>query len=197
MAEGERSLRAHRWKDVAMVFQGSMNALNPVMKVGRQIEEALSLHGELGRAARAARVRELLAMVGIAARWADAYPHQLSGGMRQRSCIAMALACEPALILTDEPTTALDVMIQAQILELLIRLSEELGLALILVTHDIPLVSRTCRRAAVMRDGAIVEQDAVEQLYRSPSHAYTRELFDAVPRLPQLTRTLDERSVGA
>ncbi len=157
LAGGEALMRAHRWKDVAMVFQGAMNAFNPVRTIGRQIAEPMELHDVAhGRAART-RVGELLELVGIAAGRADRYPHEFSGGMRQRAAIAMALACEPRVLLADEPTTALDVMVQAQILELLVRLTEELGLALVLVTHDLPLVAQTCPRAAVMYAGRIAE----------------------------------------
>ena len=153
LAGGEERMRAHRWNDVAMVFQGAMNAFNPVRTIGSQIVEPMELHDVArGRAAQA-RAGELLELVGIAGRRADRYPHEFSGGMRQRAAIAMALACEPRVLLADEPTTALDVMVQAQILELLVRLTEELGLALVLVTHDLPLVAQTCHRAAVMYAG--------------------------------------------
>jgi oligopeptide/dipeptide ABC transporter ATP-binding protein len=183
LARGEASVSPHRWKDVAMVFQGAMNAFNPVQRIGRQIVEPMELHGTAtGRSARA-RARELLDLVGIPGDRADRYPHELSGGMRQRAAIAMALACEPKVLLADEPTTALDVMVQAQILELLVALSDDLGLALILVTHDLPVVAQVCQRAAVMYAGRIVETGPVDTLYHEPAHPYTRLLFAATPDL--------------
>jgi oligopeptide/dipeptide ABC transporter ATP-binding protein len=183
LVRGEASVSPHRWKDVAMVFQGAMNAFNPVQRIGRQLVEPMELHGtSSGRAARS-RARELLDLVGIPADRADRYPHELSGGMRQRAAIAMALACQPKVLLADEPTTALDVMVQAQILELLVSLSEEFGLALVLVTHDLPVVAQVCQRAAVMYAGRIVESGPVETLYHEPGHPYTRLLFAATPDL--------------
>ncbi len=183
LARGEASISPHRWKDVAMVFQGAMNAFNPVQRIGPQLVEPMELHGTAtGKAARA-RARELLDLVGIPGDRAERYPHELSGGMRQRAAIAMALACEPKVLLADEPTTALDVMVQAQILELLVSLSDELGLALILVTHDLPVVAQVCQRAAVMYAGRIVETGPVDTLYHEPGHPYTRLLFAATPDL--------------
>jgi oligopeptide/dipeptide ABC transporter ATP-binding protein len=185
LAGGEERMRAHRWKDVAMVFQGAMNAFNPVRTIGSQIVEPMELHDVArGRAART-RAGELLELVGIAAGRADRYPHEFSGGMRQRAAIAMALACEPRVLLADEPTTALDVMVQAQILEVLVRLTEELGLALVLVTHDLPLVAQTCPRAAVMYAGQIAELGSTDELYHAPRHPYTRLLFSATPALEE------------
>ncbi|MDQ3784546.1 MAG: ABC transporter ATP-binding protein [Actinomycetota bacterium] len=180
---GERTVAPHRWRHIAMVFQGAMNAFNPVKRIGDQIAEPMELHGiAKGRAARE-RVAELFEMVGIAPARADRYPHEFSGGMRQRAAIAMTLACNPQVILADEPTTALDVMVQAQILELLVKLSEELGLALVLVTHDLPVVAQTCGRAAVMYAGRMVEDGATDDLYHNPKHPYTRLLFSATPDL--------------
>jgi peptide/nickel transport system ATP-binding protein len=185
LAGGEERMRAHRWKDVAMVFQGAMNAFNPVRTIGKQIAEPMELHDVAhGRAARA-RVGELLELVGIAAGRADRYPHEFSGGMRQRAAIAMALACDPRVLLADEPTTALDVMVQAQILELLVGLTDELGLALVLVTHDLPLVAQSCPRAAVMYAGEIAELGSTDELYHAPRHPYTRLLFAATPALEE------------
>ena len=183
LADGEDSARGYRWKDIAMVFQGAMNALNPVKKVGWQIAEPMAFHGIAQGAAARRRVGELLEMVGIQAAAAERYPHEFSGGMRQRASIAMALACQPRILLADEPTTALDVMVQAQILDLLTRLSSELGLALVLVTHDLPVVAQTCDRAAVMYAGEIVECGPMEMLFHQPRHPYTRLLFEATPDL--------------
>ena len=183
LAKGEESVSPHRWKDIAMVFQGAMNAFNPVKTIGAQIVEPMELHGTAtGRAARA-QVRELLELVGISGERADRYPHEFSGGMRQRAAIALALACEPQVLLADEPTTALDVMVQAQILELLVRLTRDLGLAMILVTHDLPVVAQVCDRAAVMYAGEIVEMGEMATIYHDPRHPYTRMLFAATPDL--------------
>jgi oligopeptide/dipeptide ABC transporter ATP-binding protein len=182
-AKGEDSVSPHRWRDVAMVFQGAMNAFNPVRRIGEQIVEPMELHDVAQGASARRRAGELLERVGIPAARARAYPHEFSGGMRQRAAIAMALACEPKILLADEPTTALDVMVQAQILRLLVALAEDLGLALVLVTHDLPVVAQTCRAAAVMYAGKIVESGPVESLYHEPRHPYTRLLFAATPDL--------------
>jgi peptide/nickel transport system ATP-binding protein len=183
LAGGEETIRPHRWVDLAIIFQGAMNALNPVKTVGSQIVEVLELH-DLSRG-RQARVRtgELLQSVGIPAARAERFPHEFSGGMRQRAAIAMALACNPSVLIADEPTTALDVMVQAQILELLDSLCRDFGLALLLVTHDLPVVAQLCDRAAVMYAGEIVEHGSVDPLYHEPRHPYTRLLFAATPDL--------------
>ncbi len=183
MAGGEETMRPHRWREVAMVFQGAMNALNPVQRVGTQIIEPMELHGIASGDAAKRRAGELLELVGISAASAERYPHEFSGGMRQRAAIAMALACEPKILLADEPTTALDVMVQAQILELLTKLSQELGLALVLVTHDLPVVAQVCQRAAVMYAGRIAEAGPIDALFHEPRHPYTRLLFAATPDL--------------
>jgi peptide/nickel transport system ATP-binding protein len=183
LAGGEETIRPHRWIDVAIVFQGAMNALNPVKTVGSQIVEVLALHGLAeGRQARM-RAGELLESVGIPPDRAERFPHEFSGGMRQRAAIAMALACNPSVLIADEPTTALDVMVQAQILELLDALCRDFGLALLLVTHDLPVVAELCDRAAVMYAGEIVEHGSVDALYHDPRHPYTRLLFAATPDL--------------
>jgi peptide/nickel transport system ATP-binding protein len=205
LARGERTVAPHRWRDVAMVFQGAMNAFNPVRRIGDQLVEPMQLHEIAeGRAARA-RAAELLERVGISSTRLRNYPHEFSGGMRQRAAIAMALACGPKLLLADEPTTALDVMVQAQILELLVELADDLGLALILVTHDLPVVAQTCTAAAVMYAGEIVETGPMDVLYHDPRHPYTRLLFaatpdlesrDAVVSIPGTPPRLDEPLVG-
>jgi ABC-type glutathione transport system ATPase component len=183
LVDGEKSVRPHRWTDIAMVFQGAMNAFNPVLTIGRQITEALEFHDVAhGKRARE-RTAELLEMVDVRPAVANSYPHELSGGMRQRAMIAMALSCEPKVLLADEPTTALDVVVQAQILELLTGLCDERGLTLILITHDLAVVARVCQRAAVMRDGEFVEVGTLDTLYHEAQHPYTRELFAATPRL--------------
>ncbi len=183
IARGEASIRGHRWTDIAMVFQGAMSAFNPVKTIGWQIREAMEVHGRAKGRAAVQRTRELLDLVGLPAGSDARYPHQLSGGMKQRAIIAMALSCDPKVLLADEPTTALDVVVQDQILRLLVRLSGELGLALVLVTHDLGVVAQACTRAAVMRDGRIVEEGAIDDLYRRPQHPYTRQLFEATPNL--------------
>jgi peptide/nickel transport system ATP-binding protein len=183
LERGEETVSRHRWKDIAMVFQGAMNAFDPVKRIGDQIAEPMELHGSASGREAAGRVRELLETVGISPTRARSYPHELSGGMRQRAAIAMALACSPRVLLADEPTTALDVMVQAQVLDLLTYLSNELGLALVFVTHDLPIVAQTCTRAAVMYAGRIVEQGPTEALYHETRHPYTRMLWAATPDL--------------
>ncbi|HZT85482.1 MAG TPA: ABC transporter ATP-binding protein [Gaiellaceae bacterium] len=186
LAGGEAAMRPHRWVDVAIVFQGAMNALNPVRTIGEQIVESLELHDRARGAAARARTAELLEAVGIPAGRAARYPHELSGGMRQRAAIAMALSCDPRVLIADEPTTALDVMVQAQILELLDSLCRDFGLALVLVTHDLPVVAQLCDRCAVMYAGEIVERGPLEELYHAPGHPYSRMLFAASPDLSGL-----------
>ena len=183
---GEASLRPHRWTDIAIVFQGAMNALNPVRTVEAQIVEALELHDQAHGAAARVRTGELLESVGIPRARARGFPHELSGGMRQRAAIAMALSCDPKVLIADEPTTALDVMVQAQILELLDALCRELGLALLMVTHDLPVVAQLCERGVVMYAGRVAEHGPVDALYHDPQHPYTRLLFAATPDLDDL-----------
>jgi peptide/nickel transport system ATP-binding protein/oligopeptide transport system ATP-binding protein len=179
----ERQRRAIRGREIAMIFQEPMTALNPVLTVGRQIDENLVAHTDLGRDARRARAVELLDLVGIPAgreRLGD-YPHQFSGGMRQRVMIAIALASRPQLLLADEPTTALDVTIQDQILKLLLRLRDELKMSVVLVTHDLGVVAQSCDRVAVMYAGRIMETAPVAELFQAPRHAYTAGLLGSVP----------------
>jgi peptide/nickel transport system ATP-binding protein len=183
LSGGEVTAQPHRWKDVAMVFQGAMNALNPVKTVEAQIVEPMAYHEVAEGAAAKKRAGELLEMVGISASAGARYPHEFSGGMRQRAAIAMSLACQPKVLLADEPTTALDVMVQAQILELLVGLAQDLGLALVLVTHDLPVIAQVCQRAAVMYAGEIVEAGPIDDLFHEPRHPYTRLLFAATPDL--------------
>jgi oligopeptide/dipeptide ABC transporter ATP-binding protein len=183
LAGGEATIRPHRWVDVAIVFQGAMNALNPVRTIGSQIVEALELHHRAEGAQARARTGELLESVGIPAARGSRFPHELSGGMRQRAAIAMALSCNPRILIADEPTTALDVMVQAQILELLDSLCRDFGLALLLVTHDLPVVAHLCDYGTVMYAGEIVERGSVDALYHDPKHPYSRLLFAATPDL--------------
>lgn len=179
----EPEMRAYRWKEMAIVFQSAMNALNPVMKVGDQIREAILLHDLMDREAAEKRVGELLEMVGIARARRDQYPHQYSGGMRQRAMIAMSLACAPDLLFADEPTTALDVMIQAQVLELLRDIQKALGLAVVLVTHDLGVVAEVCDSVVVMYGGRVAEYGTADAIYNHASHPYTQRLLASFPDL--------------
>ena len=176
-------LRAVRWTSAAIVFQGALHSLNPVRRVGLQIEEAILLHSQ--QSARSARIRvgELLEKVGLPAGQAERYPHQLSGGQRQRVLIALALACEPKLLIADEPTTALDVMVQAQVLRLLEELQREHGLSLLFITHDLSVLTHTCERLAVMYAGRIVEEGPSTQVFADPQHPYSRALAAAFPTI--------------
>ena len=184
----ENEMRRIRGNEIAMVFQEPMTSLNPVLTIGRQITESLELHQDLrGRAARE-RAVELLELVGIpAARGRiDDYPHQFSGGMRQRVMIAMAMSCNPKILLADEPTTALDVTIQAQILEVMARLSHEFGTAVIIITHNLGVVARYADRVNVMYAGKVIERADAHELYANPKHPYTVGLLNSVPRLDEL-----------
>lgn len=174
-------------KDIAMIFQDPMTSLNPSYTVGYQIKEVLKAHQGLRGSALQARALELMELVEIpaAATRLDAYPHQLSGGMSQRVMIAMALACTPKLLIADEPTTALDVTIQAQIMELLLRLQKEQGMALIMITHDLAVVAEVAQRVAVMYAGQVVEQNSVPEIFEQPQHPYTHALLQAIPEFTQ------------
>lgn len=190
MQLSEHEMRAVRWRDMAIVFQGAMNALNPVMKVGDQIREGIELHDLMDRDAADKRVDELLEMVGIPRTRRDQYPHQYSGGMRQRAMIAMALACSPDLLFADEPTTALDVMIQAQVLELLKEIQKNLGLAIVLVTHDLGVVAEVCDSVVVMYGGKVAEYGSADSIYNQPQHPYTQRLLASFPDLNEPSDTL-------
>jgi oligopeptide/dipeptide ABC transporter ATP-binding protein len=185
LAASEPRMREIRGNDVAMVFQEPMTSLNPVLRVGEQVAEAIELHQQVSHEVARARTIEAFARVGIPApeQRVDEYPHQLSGGMRQRVMIAMALACNPKLLIADEPTTALDVTIQAQILELIAKLQRELGMAVLLITHDLGVVAETARRVAVMYAGRVVEEGDVLELFERPRHPYTAGLLRSRPRL--------------
>jgi oligopeptide transport system ATP-binding protein len=185
LALSDRDMRRVRGRDIAMIFQDPMTSLNPVLTIGRQIREALETHLGVGKKEAEERAAELIDRVGIpnaTARIRD-YPHQFSGGMRQRAMIAMALACEPKLLIADEPTTALDVTIQAQILDLLRSLVEERGTALVLITHDLGVVAGMCERVNVMYAGMFMETAPADWLFASPRHPYTLGLLQSVPRL--------------
>ncbi|MGZ8666553.1 MAG: ABC transporter ATP-binding protein [Solirubrobacterales bacterium] len=170
-----------RWRHVSLVFQGAMNSLDPVQRVDAQIAEAIRLHERKGGKGVRERISELLKTVGLTPALGHRYPHQLSGGQRQRVMIALALACNPSLVIADEPTTALDVVMQAQVLQLLERLREELGLSLILISHDLGVLAETCDRIAIMYAGRIVEIGAVDAVFGAPQHPYTKRLLDTLP----------------
>jgi len=181
----DRAMRDIRGNDISMIFQEPMTSLNPVLTVGRQLGETLRLHQGLDKRAAEARAIDMLVLVGIPEprRRVREYPHQMSGGMRQRVMIAMALACNPKLLIADEPTTALDVTIQAQILNLMADLKRKVGAAIVLITHDLGVVAEVAERVMVMYAGRKVEEAPVKQLYRSPRHPYTQGLLGAVPKL--------------
>jgi peptide/nickel transport system ATP-binding protein len=181
----ERAMRAIRGNDISMIFQEPMTSLNPVLTVGRQLGETLRLHQGLDKRAAEGRAIDMLALVGIPEprRRVREYPHQMSGGMRQRVMIAMALACNPKLLIADEPTTALDVTIQAQILALMADLKRKVGAAIVLITHDLGVVAEVAERVMVMYAGRKVEEAPVAKLFRSPRHPYTQGLLGAVPKL--------------
>jgi peptide/nickel transport system ATP-binding protein/oligopeptide transport system ATP-binding protein len=188
----ESRMERIRGAGISMVFQEPMTSLNPVLTIGEQIMETLRAHGTLSAAAQRARTVEMLDRVGIpsAARRLNDYPHQLSGGQRQRVMIAMALACRPRLLIADEPTTALDVTIQIQVLDLLMDLRDELGMAILIITHNMGVIAETADRVLVMYAGRIVEQAPVANLFDRPLHPYTRGLLDCVPTLDQDRRRL-------
>lgn len=183
-------MRMFRGRDVSMIFQDPMTSLNPILTVGDQIAEVIRLHEKLSRKDAMKRAAEILQMVGIPAERMVEYPHQFSGGMKQRVVIAIALACSPKLIIADEPTTALDVTIQAQVLELMNNLREKLGTSMLLITHDLGVVAESCDRVAIMYAGQIVESGPLKQVYESTAHPYTKGLFDSLPSLSVKSRRL-------
>ncbi|MGE5590925.1 MAG: ABC transporter ATP-binding protein [Bacillota bacterium] len=185
LKKSEADMRRIRGNDISMIFQEPMTSLNPVFTVGDQIAEAIQLHQGKSRREAMERTVEMLRLVGIPApeKRVHEYPHQMSGGMRQRAMIAMALSCEPRLLIADEPTTALDVTIQAQILELMKKLKRELGMAIMLITHDLGVVAEMCERVVVMYAGKVVEEADVVSLFQKPLHPYTEGLLKSIPRL--------------
>ncbi|MFD5225068.1 ABC transporter ATP-binding protein [Microbacterium sp. NPDC058342] len=181
---GGDGLRAFRWDKISMVFQGAMNSLNPVITVRAQIFDIFDTHRPgMSRREKQSRAEELLTMVGVDPRRLSSFPHELSGGMRQRMMIAMALALDPQVMIMDEPTTALDVVVQRGIIREIMRLREKLGFAVIFITHDLPMLIEICDRIAVMREGRIVEQGTAAEIYRDPQHEYTRTLLASFPSL--------------
>ena len=189
VGQSRRAINERRGRDMAMVFQDPLTALNPTIPVGRQIYDCLRTHGDLGRQAATSRVEELLALVGIQhpRERAKAYAHELSGGMRQRVMTALAIACGPKLLIADEPTTALDVTVQAQIMALLDRIRRELGIAMLFISHNLDLVAEICDRTFVMYAGSVVESGPVETLFAAPKHPYPRQLLRCIPRLDWAT----------
>jgi oligopeptide/dipeptide ABC transporter ATP-binding protein len=187
----ERQLNRYRWREIAIVFQGAMNALNPVQRVRDQIAEPVEMRLGTSRDQARRRAGELLELVGIPKKRGAAYPHELSGGMRQRAMIAMALACHPAMVIGDEPTTALDVMVQAQILQLLEELRRDLGLSLMLITHDLSVIAETCDRVLIMYAGKVAEEGSVQRVFTAPRHPYTQKLLSSFPNIRADRRTLD------
>ena len=187
-------LRAVRWSELSIVFQGALHTLNPVQRVGDQIAEAILIHAPEAQAK--AEVAELLELVGIPERRASEYPHQLSGGQRQRVLIALALACNPRLLIADEPTTALDVMVQAQVLDLLERLQRELSLSMIFITHDLSTLAHVCERTAVMYAGRVVEEGVSQDIFGRPAHPYTTALRSAFPVIGDYSFRMSPSGLG-
>ena len=190
LTASENRMHSIRGNQIAMIFQDPMTSLNPVYTVGDQIAEVVALHQKVSAQQAAARAGEVLELVGIPKERANEYPHQFSGGMKQRVCIAMALAANPQLLIADEPTTALDVTIQAQVLDLMGKLKRELNTAMILITHDLGIVSEVCDKVAIMYAGRIIEFGTLEDIYRHPTHPYTLGLFGSIPKLDQKIRRL-------
>ena len=179
----DEEIRAKRWKDASIIFQGAMNALNPVMRIGDQIAEAIVLHEGVKKEEALKRAGELFELVEMPAARISNYPHEFSGGMKQRAMIAMSLACNPKIVIGDEPTTALDVMVQAQILNLLEKLRKELRMGLILITHDLSILGETCDKIAVMYAGKVVEIGTVDDIFRKTAHPYTERLIACFPNI--------------
>jgi peptide/nickel transport system ATP-binding protein len=184
----EAALQKVRWSRIGMVFQSAMNSLNPLMRVEDQFHDVLRRHNSSSRAQSRARAEAMFKLVGIAANRLRDYPHQFSGGMRQRIVIAICLALEPELIIMDEPTTALDVVVQREILEQVIDLQRSLGFSVLFITHDLHLMSQLCNRIGVMLKGELVEVGDVQQVSHAPKHDYTRKLWSAIPQLPARAR---------
>ena len=179
----DSQIKKIRWNEISMIFQGAMNALNPVLKVGDQISEAILFHKKVSQKEAISRTKELFELVELERDRIWNYPHEFSGGMKQRAMIAMALACNPKIVIGDEPTTALDVMVQAQILNLLDKLRKEFNMAMIIITHDLSILGETCDNIAVMYAGKIMEIGSVEDIYNNNMHPYTHKLLSAFPNI--------------
>ena len=191
LKKSKRELRKMRGHDISMIFQDPMTSLNPVLTVGDQIAEVIRLHSQVSRAEASIKAQEMLEMVGISGERYGDYPHQFSGGMKQRVVIAIALACNPRLLIADEPTTALDVTIQAQVLEMIADLNHKLNTAMILITHDLGVVAQVCDKVAIMYAGEIVEYGDLSDIYEHASHPYTQGLFGSIPDLDKDTDRLN------
>jgi len=191
----DEQMQRFRWNDISVVFQGAMNALNPVMRIGDQIAEAMVLHQQISRDEALAKASDLLELMEIPGDRIRQYPHEFSGGMKQRVMIAMALACGPKIMIGDEPTTALDVMVQAQILNIIEKLQNEFKMGFILITHDLSILSETCDKIAVMYAGRIVEKAASEVLFSRTAHPYTKKLIDCFPNI-EGSKTIPEGIPG-
>lgn len=189
-AKSQIEMRDIRGRQISMIFQDPMTALNPVLTVGDQIAEVIRLHEEVSRADAYIKAAEMLEMVGIPSERLGEYPHQFSGGMKQRVVIAIALACSPKLLIADEPTTALDVTIQAQVLKMMNDLKQNLGTSMLLITHDLGVVAETCDKVAIMYAGEIVESGSLEDIFLHTAHPYTKGLFESIPSLKKDTRRL-------
>jgi peptide/nickel transport system ATP-binding protein len=192
LALSDAEMRTHRWKDISMVFQGAMNSWNPVQRVGAQILEAINLHIKpmLPAAAARKRMEDLFNLVGVDPKMLDRYPHEFSGGMRQRATIAMALSCDPQVIIADEPTTALDVIVQDQILKQLVRIQKELGMAIIYISHDIAVIAEVTQKIAIMYAGRIVEIGPTKEVFARPRHPYGYLLLNSAPSITGPRRKL-------
>jgi peptide/nickel transport system ATP-binding protein len=190
MKQSEHKMRSIRGNKISMIFQDPMTALNPIMTVGKQIAETIGLHEKISHAEAGIKAVNMLEMVGIPGERFEEYPHQFSGGMKQRVVIAMALACQPELLLADEPTTALDVTIQAQVLEMMDNLKKELNTSVLMITHDLGVVAGMCDKVAIVYAGEIVEYGTTIDVYDNPTHPYTRGLFDSLPKLDSKEKRL-------
>jgi peptide/nickel transport system ATP-binding protein len=190
LKESESEIRKIRGNDISMIFQDPMSALNPVLTVGDQIAEVIELHQKCSKAEAMVKAMEMLKKVGIEEERASEYPHQFSGGMKQRVVIAIALACTPKILLADEPTSALDVTIQAQVLDMMSKLQQEVGTAMILITHDLGVVADTCDKVAIMYAGEIVEYGSLKDIYNATAHPYTEGLFGSIPSLDKDVKRL-------
>ena len=190
LKETEEGMRKIRGNKISMIFQDPMTSLNPVMTVGEQIAEVIEIHEHIGNVAALEKAKEMLELVGIPGARANDYPHQFSGGMKQRVVIAIALACSPKLLIADEPTTALDVTIQAQVLDLMNDLKEKYKTAMILITHDLGVVAQVCDKVAIMYAGEVVESGTLRDVYLAPKHPYTHGLFGSIPSLDEETTRL-------
>lgn len=191
LKKSEKEMRKIRGKDIAMIFQDPMTSLNPVLTVGDQVMEVIILHAKISKAEATIKAKQMLELVGISGERYDEYPHQFSGGMKQRVIIAMALACNPKIIIADEPTTALDVTIQAQVLELMRKLKNQYNTAMILITHDLGVVAEVCDKVAIMYAGEIVEEGSLREVFNDPLHPYTNGLFDSLPDINSKAERLE------